>query len=125
MKTRQEGIEANLNSSGEQISKMMTGMPPSPKAKIISKITAAATAKTYDSTKDPIVLATAPTGFVVIPHNNSYTFTHNLGYIPIVQIVCPDTGYIGLSVQYLTDTICTIYNYNYNTSSVHVKIYCH
>lgn len=126
MKTRQEGIEAKTISAGETISNMMTpGIPPSPKSKLIAKIQAEATAKTYDSTKDILVLATNPTGFVSIPHGGTYTFVHKLGYIPIVQIVTPDTGFIGLWVNDLTDTICTIYNYNYTSSTAHVKIYCH
>ena len=126
MKTRQEGIEKNIIGAGEEVSKMMTpGLPPFPKAKAIAKIQAKATAKTYDSTKDPIVLAINPLGLITINHGSSYTFVHNMGYIPIVQIVSPNTSSVGLWVQDLTDIICTIYCYNTNSVSNQVKIYCH
>lgn len=127
MKTRQEGIESKLVGLSTAIAAIMTpGIPPSPKKTIIAKLNAEASAKTYDSSKDPIVLAASlGTGLISIVHGNSYTFVHNLGYIPIVQIVTPNTGYIGLWVQDLTDTTCTIYSYNDSSSTTQVKIYCH
>jgi hypothetical protein len=127
MKTRQEGIESKSIVAATTVSTLMTpGHPPSPKTAIIAKLNAEATAKTYDSTKDPIVLAASlGTGIVSIPHGGTFVFPHALGYIPIVQIVTPDTGYIGLWVQDLTDMTCTIYNYNHTSSTAHIKIYCH
>ncbi len=126
-KTRQQGIESKLTLLSPVIAQLVTpGIPPSPKAAVIAKLNAEATAKTYDSSKDPIVIAASlGTGFISIPHGGSFTFVHALGYIPIVQIVTPSSGYIGLWVQDLTDTTCKIYSYNDTSSTTLVKIYCH
>lgn len=127
MKTRQEGIEQNSKNLTTTISALLTpGHPPSPKSALIARLNAEATAKTYDSTKDLIVLATSlGTGIITLPHGQTYTFTHNLGYIPIVQIVCADTAAIGLWVRDLTETTCTIFNYNADNLTAHFNIYCH
>lgn len=124
-KTRQEGIEQKSIGLSTTISQLMTpGIPPSPKASIIAKLNAEATAKTYDSTKDPIVLAAsagAPT--LTITSGNTFTFPHALGYIPIVQIVCTDSVAASPYVQDLDGATCKIYNPN--SGSVHIKVYCH
>lgn len=110
---RQEGIEKNLIQLASAIASLMTpGIPVSDKAAVIAKLNAAATAKTYDSSKDPLLLPIHGT-YVNMSDGASFTFNHNMGYIPIITIVHGTAnGDHFIYITNLTETQCTLYHSN-------------
>ncbi len=99
MDTRQAGIEKKIVISAVQIAQVMTpGIPPSPKSVAVAKIVAEATAKTV------VGVGTATN---IVP----FTFTHGLGYIPIITIVLDynDRNAMPINIIDLTDQIATIH----------------
>lgn len=126
MRTRQAGIEAKMIALAAQITALLTpGIPVSDKAAEIAKLNAEATAKTYDSSTDPFILATnLGSQWVGIEPQASYTFNHNMGYVPIVQIVMePGSGDGRITVIGLTDTTAVLFNSSGTTR--YLKIYAH
>lgn len=86
---------------------------------VLSKELGKAISETYDSKEDPIVIAAIAAsvglgsnvvkGQMAIPAGTSFTFIHNLGYVPHVTVV-RDNGALWWGVTDLTDTTVTIYS---------------
>lgn len=119
---RQEGIEKNLIKLASDIANTMTpGIPASDKAKDVAKLNAAATAKTYDSSKDPSI----PGPYIPLLTGFSFVFNHNMGYIPIITIVNKVPGDHLIYITDLTETHCTVFHISPSTTSALIKIFAH
>lgn len=126
MTTRQKGIERNLKMLAATISQLLTPrVPLSSKAFIIAKLNAKATANTYDSSVDPLVLISSLGAPIVgIASATSFVFHHNLGYAPIITIVLdPLSKDAQINIIGLTDTTVTLFNNSGDTK--YLKIYAH
>lgn len=133
--TRQSGIETKLMAMATTLANVIfPGSGTSSKTPAIMKEMAKAITQTYDSSKDPVVIAyctaTQATfgsdpinGIVGIPVGGSYTFTHALGFEPHVTMVHNGSAF-WVSITSLTDTTVTIYSDHPSGSTLFLRIIC-